>query len=205
MRAAFKDSDNIDVNSLFSQSRKLTEVYLPSNLTSIKKYAFFTDDALTEIDIPETVTSIGENAFAQGNQIRFRINFYSPQPPSVVIDNEGKKGTFYHTWTYVHAPAEYLPAYQAAWSGIEQYRLHFVEMEPEAYLTVDSKFLINNKAAGIASRSNLKSNIHNRLQIEASGYFDFMPSFTTGQPLFREVAYTSGAATFSFDDAFGMM
>ena len=43
--------------------RSATEITLPSKLTKIRKYAFYSYSTLNSIEIPGTVTIIGSNAF----------------------------------------------------------------------------------------------------------------------------------------------
>ena len=49
----------------FSTCRSLSEIVIPSSVTSIGKGAFFACDSLSEIVIPSSVTSIGDSAFSR--------------------------------------------------------------------------------------------------------------------------------------------
>ena len=51
-------------DSAFSYCRSLSEIVIPSSVTSIGDGAFYDCDSLSEIVIPSSVTSIGDNAFS---------------------------------------------------------------------------------------------------------------------------------------------
>lgn len=60
----FKGSECVLGTSVFRSNGKLTDVTLPSALTSIPKQSFFDCPSLKNITIPASVTSIGSEAFA---------------------------------------------------------------------------------------------------------------------------------------------
>ena len=59
-----KEGTRIICDSAFSGCRSLSEIVIPSSVTSIGDNAFSYCDSLSEIVIPSSVTSIGDSAFA---------------------------------------------------------------------------------------------------------------------------------------------
>uniref|UniRef100_UPI004029E354 leucine-rich repeat protein n=1 Tax=Prevotella sp. TaxID=59823 RepID=UPI004029E354 len=60
-----KEGTRIICDSAFAGCRSLSEIVIPSSVTSIGKGAFFACDSLSEIVIPSSVTSIGDSAFSR--------------------------------------------------------------------------------------------------------------------------------------------
>ena len=58
-----KEGTRIICNSAFSSCSSLSEIVIPSSVTSIGDFAFYSCDSLSEIVIPSSVTSIGDGAF----------------------------------------------------------------------------------------------------------------------------------------------
>ena len=59
-----KEGTRIICNSAFSSCSSLSEIVIPSSVTSIGDFAFYSCDSLSEIVIPSSVTSIGDSAFS---------------------------------------------------------------------------------------------------------------------------------------------
>ena len=59
-----KEGTRIICNSAFSSCSSLSEIVIPSSVTSIGDFAFYCCDSLSEIVIPSSVTSIGDSAFS---------------------------------------------------------------------------------------------------------------------------------------------
>ena len=59
-----KEGTRIICNSAFWNCRSLSEIVIPSSVTSIGDFAFYGCDSLSEIVIPSSVTSIGDSAFS---------------------------------------------------------------------------------------------------------------------------------------------
>ena len=57
-----KEGTRIICNSAFSSCSSLSEIVIPSSVTSIGDFAFYCCDSLSEIVIPSSVTSIGDSA-----------------------------------------------------------------------------------------------------------------------------------------------
>ena len=57
-----KEGTRIICNSAFSSCSSLSEIVIPSSVTSIGDFAFYSCDSLSEIVIPSSVTSIGDSA-----------------------------------------------------------------------------------------------------------------------------------------------
>ena len=64
-----KEGTRIICDSAFSGCRSLSEIVIPSSVTSIGKFAFSRCDSLSEIVIPSCVTSIGDGAFYGCNSL----------------------------------------------------------------------------------------------------------------------------------------
>ena len=60
---SYKTEDNVIGACMFQDCTKLKTILLPTNIKSIKIYAF-SGSGITKVDIPNSVTSIGEDAFA---------------------------------------------------------------------------------------------------------------------------------------------
>ena len=58
-----KEGTKIICDSAFWYCSSLSEIVIPSSVTSIGKGAFYVCDSLSEIVIPSSVTSIGDSAF----------------------------------------------------------------------------------------------------------------------------------------------
>lgn len=83
-----KTENNVIGEYMFQDFTKLKTILLPSNLKSIKKWAF-SGSGITEIDIPNGVTSIGQDAFSYCNSLK-----------KVVVGNSVRRmeqGAFYYT------------------------------------------------------------------------------------------------------------
>ena len=77
-----KEGTRIICNSAFWNCRSLSEIVIPSSVTSIGDYAFYGCDSLSEIVIPSSVTSIGDWAFFRCSSLK-----YISIPKSVVCLN----------------------------------------------------------------------------------------------------------------------
>ena len=77
-----KEGTRIICNSAFWNCRSLSEIVIPSSVTSIGDFAFYGCDSLSEIDIPSSVTSIGDWAFFHCSSLK-----YISIPQSVVCLN----------------------------------------------------------------------------------------------------------------------
>ena len=77
-----KEGTRIICNSAFWNCRSLSEIVIPSSVTSIGDFAFYGCDSLSEIVIPSSVTSIGDWAFFRCSSLK-----YISIPKSVVCLN----------------------------------------------------------------------------------------------------------------------
>ena len=77
-----KEGTRIICNSAFWNCRSLSEIVIPSSVTSIGDFAFSGCDSLSEIVIPSSVTSIGDWAFFRCSSLK-----YISIPKSVVCLN----------------------------------------------------------------------------------------------------------------------
>ena len=77
-----KEGTRIICNSAFWNCRSLSEIVIPSSVTSIGDFAFYGCDSLSEIVIPSSVTSIGDWAFFHCSSLK-----YISIPQSVVCLN----------------------------------------------------------------------------------------------------------------------
>ena len=77
-----KEGTRIICNSAFWNCRSLSEIVIPSSVTSIGDFAFYGCDSLSEIVIPSSVTSIGDWAFFHCSSLK-----YISIPKSVVCLN----------------------------------------------------------------------------------------------------------------------
>ena len=77
-----KEGTRIICNSAFWNCRSLSEIVIPSSVTSIGDWAFNGCDSLSEIVIPSSVTSIGDWAFFRCSSLK-----YISIPKSVVCLN----------------------------------------------------------------------------------------------------------------------
>ena len=65
-KISFGDVDANPLNNgakLYLNGNELTDITIPSDITEIKKYAFYGCTSLTSVTIPDSVTSIGNQAF----------------------------------------------------------------------------------------------------------------------------------------------
>ena len=77
-----KEGTRIICNSAFWNCRSLSEIVIPSSVTSIGDFAFYGCDSLSEIVIPSSVTSIDDWAFFRCSSLK-----YISIPKSVVCLN----------------------------------------------------------------------------------------------------------------------
>ena len=96
-------------NHCFAYQTGVTEVKLPSTITTIEHYAF-RDTSIEELTIPEAVTSIGMGVVSYCTKLR-QINVFAPVPPvlnssfATIVDKKSMK---------VFVPAGSLEAYMNA-------------------------------------------------------------------------------------------
>ena len=67
---------------MFYGCTSLKSVYIPKNVTSIRREVFYNCSSLKSIDIPEKVTSIGDSVF-EGCSSLTSISSFNPTTPTL--------------------------------------------------------------------------------------------------------------------------
>jgi BspA type Leucine rich repeat region (6 copies)/Listeria-Bacteroides repeat domain (List_Bact_rpt) len=109
------------VSGGFQNSTGLTDVSIPSSVTSIGEHAFYGCSGLTSITIPSSVTSIGLSAFENCSGLS-NVYEQATTPPALGLDGDL---AFYNDASVfqIHVPSGTLGAYFAAsgWSAYAAY------------------------------------------------------------------------------------
>ena len=71
---------------LYINDTEQTDITIPSDITAIKDFAFFTCASLKSVTIPASVTSIGANAFSYCKGLT-KVYFKSTTPPTIPSTN----------------------------------------------------------------------------------------------------------------------
>ena len=102
-------------NHLYIGDKKINNLVIPDNVTSIGRGVFFGCSSLTSVTIPNSVTSIGEYAFSKCSELA-DVYCYADNVPSTKSDAFQDS---YIDYTTLYVPESSVAAYKAAspWSG----------------------------------------------------------------------------------------
>ena len=111
-------------SNYYLNSVLITDLVIPSSVTSIGSYAFFGCNTLTSIDIPNSVTSIGDYAFKGCTKLT------SVTIPLVIPPTLGS-GAFKNVASgcSIFVPCSAVDAYKSAWSSYSS----MIKKTPSAY------------------------------------------------------------------------
>lgn len=122
-------------NRLYMNGTQITNLVIPSDVTEIKPYVFFSASGFTSVVIPDSVTSIGNNAF-NGCSSLTSVTVNATTPPSLgshALDDTNN--------CPIYVPEDSVETYKTAWRTYAD-RIQAIPVPNKMIITYDNGGII---------------------------------------------------------------